>query len=55
LPGGELWLKTTQIRWHGRGGQGTVTAAKVLADACLSVQEEVDAEWEKLQKETKCG
>ena len=37
------------------GGQGTVTAAKVLADACLSVQEEVDAEWEKLQKETKCG
>jgi pyruvate ferredoxin oxidoreductase gamma subunit len=24
------------IRWHGRGGQGTVTAAKVLADACLS-------------------
>jgi pyruvate ferredoxin oxidoreductase gamma subunit len=28
--------KTTEIRWHGRGGQGTVTAAKVLADACLS-------------------
>lgn len=27
---------TTEIRWHGRGGQGTVTAAKVLADACLS-------------------
>lgn len=25
-----------EIRWHGRGGQGTVTAAKVLADACLS-------------------
>src|SRR5512139_4020171 len=24
------------IRWHGRGGQGTVTAAKVLADAFLS-------------------
>ena len=24
------------IRWHGRGGQGTVTAAKVFADACLS-------------------
>ena len=22
-----------EIRWHGRGGQGTVTAAKVLADA----------------------
>jgi len=28
--------KLTEIRWHGRGGQGTVTAAKVLADACLS-------------------
>lgn len=28
--------ETTEIRWHGRGGQGTVTAAKVLADACLS-------------------
>jgi pyruvate ferredoxin oxidoreductase gamma subunit len=28
--------KTVEIRWHGRGGQGTVTAAKVLADACLS-------------------
>ncbi len=27
---------TMEIRWHGRGGQGTVTAAKVLADACLS-------------------
>ncbi|MCE5194163.1 MAG: 2-oxoacid:acceptor oxidoreductase family protein [Nitrospiraceae bacterium] len=25
-----------EIRWHGRGGQGTVTAAKVLADTCLS-------------------
>jgi len=28
--------ETVEIRWHGRGGQGTVTAAKVLADACLS-------------------
>ncbi|MBI5640349.1 MAG: 2-oxoacid:acceptor oxidoreductase family protein [Nitrospirae bacterium] len=28
--------ETTEIRWHGRGGQGTVTAAKVLADTCLS-------------------
>ena len=25
-----------EIRWHGRGGQGTVTAAKVFANACLS-------------------
>ena len=28
--------ETVEIRWHGRGGQGTVTAAKLLADACLS-------------------
>ncbi|MBI4686329.1 MAG: 2-oxoacid:acceptor oxidoreductase family protein [Nitrospirae bacterium] len=28
--------KMLEIRWHGRGGQGTVTAAKVFADACLS-------------------
>ncbi|MEW6003479.1 MAG: 2-oxoacid:acceptor oxidoreductase family protein [Nitrospirota bacterium] len=27
---------TVEIRWHGRGGQGTVTAAKVLADTCLA-------------------
>ncbi|MFZ2196615.1 MAG: 2-oxoacid:acceptor oxidoreductase family protein [Thermodesulfovibrionales bacterium] len=27
--------ETVEIRWHGRGGQGTVTAAKVLADSCL--------------------
>ena len=28
--------KAIELRWHGRGGQGTVTAAKVLADTCLS-------------------
>jgi pyruvate ferredoxin oxidoreductase gamma subunit len=28
--------ETVEIRWHGRGGQGTVTAAKVLADTCLA-------------------
>lgn len=28
--------ETLKVRWHGRGGQGTVTAAKVFADACLS-------------------
>ena len=32
-----------EIRWHGRGGQGTVTAAKVLADACLSGGRQVQA------------
>jgi len=26
---------TVEIRWHGRGGQGVVTAAKVLAEAAL--------------------
>jgi len=35
--------KTVEIRWHGRGGQGTVTAAKVLADACLSGGRHVQA------------
>lgn len=25
-----------EVRWHGRGGQGTVTACKVFADACLN-------------------
>jgi pyruvate ferredoxin oxidoreductase gamma subunit len=32
-----------EIRWHGRGGQGTVTAAKVFADACLSGGRHVQA------------
>src|SRR3989337_4199906 len=35
--------ETTEIRWHGRGGQGTVTAAKVLADAGLSGGRHVQA------------
>ncbi len=25
-----------EIRWHGRGGQGAVTASKIMAEACLS-------------------
>ncbi|MGO9613859.1 MAG: 2-oxoacid:acceptor oxidoreductase family protein [Dissulfurispiraceae bacterium] len=32
-----------EIRWHGRGGQGTVTAVKVFADACLSGGKHVQA------------
>jgi len=32
-----------EIRWHGRGGQGAVTAAKILADACLSGGRHVQA------------
>jgi len=31
------------IRWHGRGGQGTVTACKVFAEACLSDGHHVQA------------
>ncbi len=27
--------KLTEIRWHGRGGQGVVTAGKLLAEAAL--------------------
>ena len=25
----------TEIRWHGRGGQGAVTASEILAEAAL--------------------
>jgi pyruvate ferredoxin oxidoreductase gamma subunit len=39
----EIMAETVEIRWHGRGGQGTVTAAKVLADACLSGGRHVQA------------
>jgi pyruvate ferredoxin oxidoreductase gamma subunit len=39
----EKMAETVEIRWHGRGGQGTVTAAKVLADACLSGGRHVQA------------
>lgn len=35
--------ETIELRWHGRGGQGTVTAAKVLADTCLSGGRHVQA------------
>jgi len=27
--------KVTEVRWHGRGGQGVVTAAKLLAESAL--------------------
>jgi pyruvate ferredoxin oxidoreductase gamma subunit len=39
----EYMSEIIEIRWHGRGGQGTVTAAKVLADACLSGGRHVQA------------
>jgi pyruvate ferredoxin oxidoreductase gamma subunit len=28
--------KTIEIRWHGRGGQGAVTSAEILAEAAIS-------------------
>jgi pyruvate ferredoxin oxidoreductase gamma subunit len=28
-------MKTLEIRWHGRGGQGTVTAAKTLGESMI--------------------
>lgn len=32
-----------EIRWHGRGGQGTVTGAKTLAEVILSVGKHIQA------------
>jgi pyruvate ferredoxin oxidoreductase gamma subunit len=31
--------KLTEIRWHGRGGQGVVTAGKLLAEAALGADQ----------------
>ncbi|HSV32456.1 MAG TPA: 2-oxoacid:acceptor oxidoreductase family protein [Atribacteraceae bacterium] len=28
--------QSLEIRWHGRGGQGVVTASRILADALLA-------------------
>ncbi len=35
--------KITEIRWHGRGGQGAKTAALLLADAALSLGKYIQA------------
>jgi pyruvate ferredoxin oxidoreductase gamma subunit len=32
-----------EFRWHGRGGQGTVTAAKVFAEAALAEDKHIQA------------
>jgi len=32
-----------EIRWHGRGGQGAVTAAKILAQAALGEGRHIQA------------
>jgi pyruvate ferredoxin oxidoreductase gamma subunit len=33
----------TEIRWHGRGGQGAKTAALLLADAALAIGKKIQA------------
>jgi len=33
----------TEIRWHGRAGQGTVSAAKILADTAMAAGDNVQA------------
>ncbi|MEW6380508.1 MAG: 2-oxoacid:acceptor oxidoreductase family protein [bacterium] len=33
----------TEVRWHGRGGQGTVTAAKIFAETAMSQGKYVQA------------
>lgn len=35
--------KLTEIRWHGRGGQGAKTAAQLLAQACATAGKYVQA------------
>lgn len=35
--------KMTEIRWHGRGGQGAVTASKVFADSALAMGKQIQA------------
>jgi pyruvate ferredoxin oxidoreductase gamma subunit len=35
--------KMIEIRWHGRGGQGAVTAAKILAEAALGEGRHIQA------------
>ncbi len=35
--------KMLEIRWHGRGGQGAVTASKVFADSALATGKQIQA------------
>ncbi len=35
--------KMLEIRWHGRGGQGAVTASKVLAESAMSLGKQIQA------------
>lgn len=36
-------MAITEVRWHGRGGQGAVTAAKVLAEVAMKTGKHVQA------------
>lgn len=36
-------MALTEVRWHGRGGQGAVTAAKVLAEVAMKTGKNVQA------------
>lgn len=35
--------KMLEVRWHGRGGQGAVTASKVLAESAMSLGKQIQA------------
>ena len=39
----ETGKKMLEIRWHGRGGQGAVTASKVLAESAMSLGKQIQA------------
>ncbi len=41
--GRELMGQMTEVRWHGRGGQGAKTAAYLLAEAAMSGDAHIQA------------
>jgi len=40
---GKTTTEMLEIRWHGRGGQGAVTASKVLAESAMSLGKQIQA------------
>jgi len=40
---GKTNTEMLEIRWHGRGGQGAVTASKVLAESAMSLGKQIQA------------
>ena len=40
---GKTSTEMLEIRWHGRGGQGAVTASKVLAESAMSLGKQIQA------------